>query len=461
MNWRPSNNVMTALLISVQLGGLGLAVVHPLAPYLLILGMLGIGFAIAYHHLIITLLGNLNVIKAVLITSVPALAFIDPIIILAILAYAYIIWTVGTERGRQAVNRHGHLLLAVVAWIGFVLMSTIYAPMLGEALVKAGRFAFIVPALFLGPLVLIQSSRDARLLLGLFIALGVISALLLYAKMWGIATGSAIEDPSLRLSILGTNPIATSRILVVSVAMIAAAIIGQTLSAIKWMPVIIFLLGAALLTGSRGPLLSLLLAGVVLGLLYAGRPRRILLGGILSVVILVAIFLLLAPEGMTGRYFALTQGELGISKQGLRVFSTVVSRFRLWEIALESWTSSSFNLLFGTGVGGYAALITWRDYHYPHNLLLEVLVEFGLVGAAVFSWQIALVFRRLFSRSIQQISPEASMWLAAIFTFFISTMFSGDINDNRLLWYFLAAYIATLSLKTDVPAQTAQTDRNY
>ena len=44
------------------------------------------------------------------------------------------------------------------------------------------------------------------------------------------------------------------------------------------------------------------------------------------------------------------------------------------------------------------------------------------------------------------------MWLAGIITFFFATLFSGDLNDNRLLWFLVAAYVATRTLDSQADA---------
>jgi hypothetical protein len=39
--------------------------------------------------------------------------------------------------------------------------------------------------------------------------------------------------------------------------------------------------------------------------------------------------------------------------------------------------------------------------------------------------------------------PEV-LWLGATLTVFFSAMFSGDINDNRLIWFFLSGLLAAV-----------------
>ena len=46
-------------------------------------------------------------------------------------------------------------------------------------------------------------------------------------------------------------------------------------------------------------------------------------------------------------------------------------------------------------------------------------------------------FRKRYSQ------PEV-LWLGATLTVFFSAMFSGDINDNRLIWFFLSGLLAAI-----------------
>ncbi len=442
---RPARN-RALVLTSVHAAGLGLAILHPLAPLLLVAGVAAVGILLAYQHLILASLANLGVVKAFLISTVPALTLFDPTLILAGLALLVILWRLTDTTGRAALNRHGHLLMAFVAWLTWMLLAVVHAPDMPMALQKAGRFILIVPLLFLGPLVLIRSARDSRIVLYLFVAYAVMAAGLLFLKLWGLVSGTITDPLTHRLSILGANPISIARLLVVAASMILAAWARQKTGGWRWLPLLGLLLTAALLTGSRGPILSLLAAWVLIGLLHKGRPRRIFFGGLVGIGLVISLFLGLAPAELTKRYLAFSAAELKVDQQGLQISSSVSSRYRLYEIAYDEWTSKPSKFFFGSGTAGYAALFPWRDFRYPHNLFLELLVEFGLLGALVFCWQVVLIIPKLFTRATRRLSTEAFMWLAGTFTFFFSTMFSGDLNDNRLLWFLVAAYLASWSL---------------
>jgi len=40
------------------------------------------------------------------------------------------------------------------------------------------------------------------------------------------------------------------------------------------------------------------------------------------------------------------------------------------------------------------------------------------------------------------------MWLVGTLTMFFATLVSGDLNDNRMLWFFLAGLLATVQVNS-------------
>lgn|GEM_PF-5497957 len=97
--------------------------------------------------------------------------------------------------------------------------------------------------------------------------------------------------------------------------------------------------------------------------------------------------------------------------------------------ALEiSWKLFKENPFWGVGFGGFANTNSFTNLmKYPHNLIAEVLVEFGLIG--VF-WLIALLsFIFLNNKS------ETRYYLLLAF---LLSMTSKDISTNTMLWIGLA-----------------------
>ena len=109
-------------------------------------------------------------------------------------------------------------------------------------------------------------------------------------------------------------------------------------------------------------------------------------------------------------------------------------RVELWRYAVDRWNERP---LVGHGVGAWPVLLYSRDErHYPHNLILELLVELGVVGLALFAALVLVLARRV---SLRRLREDPAMMLAVMLCInaFINAMTSGDISDNRNLFAML------------------------
>lgn len=112
--------------------------------------------------------------------------------------------------------------------------------------------------------------------------------------------------------------------------------------------------------------------------------------------------------------------------------NSFATRIEYWNSALELWR---LNPILGAGSGGFAVYITGNDIHlWPHNIFLEILAEFGIIGALLFLSFLLypivyLNFKRDYSRSILLMS-------LLVYVVFIASL-TGDIESNRIL-YFIA-----------------------
>jgi O-antigen ligase len=95
---------------------------------------------------------------------------------------------------------------------------------------------------------------------------------------------------------------------------------------------------------------------------------------------------------------------------------------------------------FGVGIQGFRFLspnpIT---YNYPHNLILELGSELGLLAALSFLAIAACAFREIWKQlrdpdNQSGNSPVLTVFLLLLFVF-LDAMVSGDINDLRFMWF--------------------------
>ena len=103
------------------------------------------------------------------------------------------------------------------------------------------------------------------------------------------------------------------------------------------------------------------------------------------------------------------------------------------------------NFFAGLGSGGFSSLFIWKDWRwYPHNLFFEIMVELGLVGLIIGMTFIAKSYQSINKGLIQgSLTDHSALWVAGTIVMFIAAQFSGDVNDNRILWMFIGISIAS------------------
>lgn len=209
----------------------------------------------------------------------------------------------------------------------------------------------------------------------------------------------------------------------------------------------------AVATASRAASIGfvLLSTALVVGTLIRSKHKGRVLGraGILVAGTLVAFVALsgLLPEGSPARFGLLVDviaqvfdgGEPGIGGQSGSGDvgellgpdeleepvggSSVAQRGTLYRLA---WFTFLDYPLLGAGTSGFQVV---AGYEYPHNLVLHVASEFGLVGLAVLGAMGGLAV--LGWRPDSNVSVALGVLLAFLL---LNAMFSNGIYENRVLW---------------------------
>jgi O-antigen ligase len=109
------------------------------------------------------------------------------------------------------------------------------------------------------------------------------------------------------------------------------------------------------------------------------------------------------------------------------------------EFYINSIRFWSANPVFGNGIGSWPIMQGMGDItYYPHNIVLEILAELGIVGLILFfAIGIYAVFISQPVSTLHTIDVRRTILAILAFALFIS-MLSMDIKDNRLLWAFTA-----------------------
>jgi len=163
--------------------------------------------------------------------------------------------------------------------------------------------------------------------------------------------------------------------------------------------------------GSRGPILALLVTLTYLFLRFINL--RSLLRLLLALLILVVFMFFVSDSYIFETNYYSIYHRVEIITQAIN------------KISLSNLES----LLFGVGIGGSGIYFLGEDVEfYPHNLILEIIIEYGVVGLVLFISAVMPSFLR-----------RRDMFLSACFVYVLClSMFSGDLVSNSLVFIFLS-----------------------
>ena len=301
---------------------------------------------------------------------------------------------------------------------------------------KIELYAIVCAVPFAVGMVVGFTRRDLQLFFRVYVAMAVAAALY---NSYLIASGGANKqfadryslDASIDVIGLGRTMGEVSLILLFMIVR-AETVRTRVLLSLALAPVAITFVSS----GSRGPVIGMVVALPSVLLWRAASPavaKRLALAlvavGGMAVVAVVA----LVPPEATQRSLSIFQTT---SEQG------DTSRFILWGEALSAFSQNLPHTLVGIGTGGYAAIST-NGALYPHNIVMEVASELGVLGLlalAAFVFSVIVRLLRLLASG-----GESAGWSGLLLTLFVFSLvnaqFSGDIpyNTGLFLWGGLAS----------------------
>jgi O-antigen ligase len=336
-------------------------------------------------------------------------------------------------------------------------ISYLYSPAQVYGWDKLTRFLVISGILFLAPLVLIKNTDDVR---HFTLATLGCAILLSFKLLYGINDPSLFDPHGHPLSSENRDVTQIGAGQLMAMALLWLLFCPHYNLRRLWLMISVPLLSAALIASvARGPILFFV--AVLLPFLFLRRVRAavtatklwlpVLLFGVLAFA--GSLYWLQRQEAAQEK-FRTKKAEI---EEVLRGSSTPTytagRRLTLYEWALAMFAEKP---LMGWGLGGWSYYVFDRDMpSYPHNLILEVAAEEGVMGLAALGTLLLTVL--LAMRRIWRKSPDLS-FIVPVFAFsFFATLTSGDINVNRPLWlwcgviFALAGIAKRRLLKSQIP----------
>ena len=423
-------------------------ITNPIIMVLIPLGLIILWWLINNPAITLMILSLTAIIKGYLLNYFPVIEILDITVIATIIIWLGLVKIL--LEGNWKLPSEPKSIVYLFLIFGLLLgISYIYTASPDYGFRKILRFNTFAVTIFISPLLIIKSPADSKRLLSYFyfllvIIIGIMLLQFVYFLKWGdFAIVLAYWN---RISIPGANPIQVSRYLAIGAAMMIALLIRNKPSqSLHYFAILFVILLSIILSGSRGPLVSIIIGSIVYAILYERKHSSRIFGyGILAIGTIITLLLLL-PESLTQRFFDISQGSVIMTQQGVRRISTIATRFEFWSMSLQAWFSSITSFFIGLGAGSFSSLFIWRDWRwYPHNLFFEIIVELGLIGLVIGVLFIIKSYQ-IINKGIQRgsFTDHSALWVAGTVVMFIAAQFSGDINDNRILWMFIGISIAS------------------
>ena len=303
-----------------------------------------------------------------------------------------------------------------------------------------GFINFINFSIIIVPISLIVVEKyDQKDVLNTFYILLAVSSFLALLSSVGLSLSQRADG---RLATLGGGPIVFARWMGFGIISLFLLPTFSKLR-IKYIIILLFLI-LALASGSRGPILALILTGLLYVLL---NFNKIIFRIGLGVFFMVSIFYFSGLEKKISEIGKLDRVFMNISKKGASSKSTN---------ARKSLVLNSFNILnsypLGIGAGNWRKVandlrpnhLTPDNLDYPHNLFLETACEYGIQTLILLLLLFIYVFYLSYNKMIKYSGDKTSLYPLLFYLliyFTLNSLVSGMLNDSRLLFLIISFII--------------------
>lgn len=364
--------------------------------------------------------------------------------------------------GVRLSPRYGPSVVALLLFYGWMLFTLLYTPSEEYSFVKVQNFLTCMIG-FLYPLCC-RSLDPKRVLLWMALITPIISVQFVRLLYSNYVAGSdeLFHDGLLKNYLALSLHCGFYALALMDVPGVLGSTAGRSLLGFGG-------LGLMLLMGGRGPLLFLLLLGAMLlpgkvASMSGDRLARSLLRGGVALVLVVAVgfgaFTVFGEE--VTALFDRSIGRLALMVTGLfdseshDMGESANFRVEQFHFSLQLISRDLPTSLVGYGIGSYGVLESWvDDRSYPHNILLEVLVELGAVGMVLLMAFFILCL--LPARGASPVGRVLPIYML------MNALKSSSIVDTRLLFATLGMYLAWAGAGAVAGAATGgeEVDQSY
>lgn len=298
-----------------------------------------------------------------------------------------------------------------------IVLSLIYTNSNQAAIEKASKVILLTGGAFFAPMILIRSLRQLQTVFLCIVCLGTVMSFI------SVVTGER--------TVFGSNYLSLGFISSLSIVILLFYFYGKTKSPLLFIPILINVI-AMLNSAARGPIfflpLTFFITIALSKLKFQKKIKTYVIVSISSIFTLIALYIVVPQSFHTLllRLSAMESTEQDANTQ---------YRAHHIEQALHLLYSEPIT---GIGIGGYGISSEGIDDAriYPHNILLEIGAELGIVGLLTFLLIIVSVFGHYFLHR-GGCSYIDNTFIACAFYSFLNTLKAGNLVDNRTFFLFL------------------------
>jgi O-antigen ligase len=365
----------------------------------------------------------------------------------ALLATAALVGVVRSQQNRLSYVLRNPATIITILLVSWMLLSFYTMSWTNEfALRKVGY----IPFLMLVPLVTGQflNQKSIHRFFWCCIVISFLGIVLLFQNVMGIGTEAVIRpSASEGASALGfAYSVGFSGIMGLGLL--------NSVKLTNWQRGLILVIVAgslfsAVVTGSRGPLLAFLVAGVfAIGFRASIRTRFLLILGMFVGVIVVWHLLPLLPSIVVARYASIA--EAGNTQELSRLFTE--SRGNIWLISYRAWLSSPIT---GIGIGNFVSFSEGLT-SFSHHFLLEAITELGVIGFLLLG-TLLIWITKVAINLVKLGNPLDISIIALLIHSLVKMSFSGQLQASVEFW---VAYglLTSFSIKPHLLQETSKTN---
>jgi len=337
---------------------------------------------------------------------------------------------------RKLFYGESHVLLAYMFFAAVVTFSYTYttAPSYGGE--KLLRFLFFGTLMFITPSFLVLSEKDFRRFAVIFVAFSLIQSFLLVTHL------ENRTDEKADITRIGAGWLLGMALVLILFYRLFLDRKKQTGVYVIALPIVAVGLIAS---AARGPMVSAaamaLLGGAIA--IHRGQLRAMTAISVLAIFAVIGSVAFVVLRQADPTKFSAKAAELEELSTGGSSSGSAAKRFAFYDAAVRAIPDHP---LMGRGIGSWAPFYFGNDVrNYPHNLALELTFEEGLLGMGAF-----ITFLAALAISIGPMMRSSRFHFLVIplmVAYCLSTsMFSGDLDDNRLIWLWAGVAIAICRL---------------